>query len=335
MIVERVLRAATLLLVAGAVIAVPAAVQAGERCDYDGDGKVDLVAVRATPPSLTWFIRQSTAGFRAFTFGTSPGAGGFDMPICGDFDGDGKSDPTVLRLVVAPAPQPVTWFIQQSTTGTLRVEQFGSPFDTAYVADWNGDGRDELVMARVAQVAGPTLSQITHYNKNLANGAFSAFVFGTGDHYILGKGDVDGDGISDPMVYDTSTVPGVRYASPSTAGLLLADPWGNPMTDYRYVGNFDFDLRTDLAVMRGYAGSCCDHWIRSEATGTAIPGHGSGFTFGTVGDLPASGDYVGDGRDDIAVYRDSTRILWIHNAGDNSVTGFYWGAFGDILLFIR
>ena len=45
-----------------------------------------------------------------------------DIPVAGDFDGDGKADFAIFR------PDGANWFIQRSTQGIL-IQQFGSTGD--------------------------------------------------------------------------------------------------------------------------------------------------------------------------------------------------------------
>ncbi len=78
--------------------------------DYDGDGKCDLAVFRSS--GGTWYLQQSSQGFRAQQFGLST-----DSPAPGDYDGDGRTDLAVYRGGL--------WYIFQSSNSAVRFEQFG------------------------------------------------------------------------------------------------------------------------------------------------------------------------------------------------------------------
>ncbi|MBK7705773.1 MAG: hypothetical protein IPJ30_08315 [Acidobacteria bacterium] len=70
-------------------------------------------------------LRSENSTFYSFPFGANG-----DAPAPGDYDGDGRFDAAVFRSSSA------TWYIQQSTAGTL-IQSFGSatdvPIPNAYV----------------------------------------------------------------------------------------------------------------------------------------------------------------------------------------------------------
>jgi subtilisin-like proprotein convertase family protein len=83
-------------------------------------------------------------------------------------------------------------------------------------------------------------------------------------------------------------------------------------TDFFVPGNYDADLKTDVAVWRPGAAGSSFWFILQSTTGTVRTE-----TFGQSGDDPTVlGDYDGDGKDDVAVYRGGA------NSGDPSF--WYW-----------
>lgn len=86
----------------------------------------------------------------------------------------------------------------------------------------------------------------------------------------------------------------------SSNGLVKNQQFGLDI-DYAVPGDYDGDGKTDFAVWRGV--TITDgwwYWLRSS------DGQISGVKFGlgdTDGDLPAPGDYDGDGKTDPAIFR--------------------------------
>ena len=99
--------------------------------DFDGDGKTDPAVARNTGGGAggqeTWFI-QNSGGAPATS--TTPWGISSDRFLPEDYDGDNKTDIAVWR----PGPPFGAYFyILQSSTGTLRIDQFGQTGDNPTV----------------------------------------------------------------------------------------------------------------------------------------------------------------------------------------------------------
>jgi uncharacterized repeat protein (TIGR03803 family) len=108
--------------------------------DYDGDGTTDLAVYR--PSTGAWYVLTSGSGFTA-GFGYTWGADA-DLPVPGDYDGDGKTDLAVFR------PSTGVWFVLESHTGYTgwTTTAWGIPRDVPVPGDYDGDGKTDLAVYR-------------------------------------------------------------------------------------------------------------------------------------------------------------------------------------------
>lgn len=133
----------------GAARAVPA--------DYDGDGATDIAILQ--PETFVWHIAYSGAGFNAakaslvtkgfgdrIQFG-KPG----DIPIPADYDGDGRTDLGVYREP-SETEKSGLWkvLIRSSSKNVEKEYRFGRAGDIPISADFDCDGRSDLMMYRPA-----------------------------------------------------------------------------------------------------------------------------------------------------------------------------------------
>jgi hypothetical protein len=107
--------------------------------DFDGDGRTDFAAWRASVGA--WTIVQSSTGNAITQWWGGPG----DIPVAGDFDGDGKADYAVWSVDVATLKG--TWWVLGSTGGqVIPRPQVGVAGDIPVAGDFDGDGKTDYAV---------------------------------------------------------------------------------------------------------------------------------------------------------------------------------------------
>ena len=101
-----------------------------------------------------------------------------------------------------------TWWILNSSTGTISQYAFGIQGDVPVAADYDGDGRENVALFRP--------STGTWYRSTNAATNFDAVQFGISTDRTV-AGDYDGDGKSDPAVFRQ----GVWYVLGSSSGVQI------------------------------------------------------------------------------------------------------------------
>jgi hypothetical protein len=258
--------------------------------DYDGDGKIDLAVWR--PRTGMWIVAPSApAAPTRPTFGAGrlrPGRGQFparstgtigiatiatppalrnqqwgeatDVPVPGDYDGDGKTDFAVWR------PSTGTWWIIDSRTNTTRTQQWGQAGDIPVPRDYDGDGKTDLAVWRP--------STGTWWIIDSQTGATRSQQWGQADDIPV-PGDYIGDGRIDFAVWRPST--GTWWIMDSQTGATRSQQWGQA-GDVPVPGDYDGDGKTDFAVWRPSTGTW---WIIDGANPA-----GRAVKWGQFGDVP-------------------------------------------------
>jgi hypothetical protein len=182
--------------------------------DWDGDGRADVAVYRKgnqqNPQSVFFFRGSKDNPNRSITF--IPWGNSSDSALRGDFDGDGRQDPTIFRQSdgnwwIVPSSNPSnptilpwgiagdkavegdydgdgksdiavfrpsdqTWYILQSSTGQPRYEVFGLSADIPLPGDYDGDGKTDIAVWRNGE----------NWLKKSSDGSVTVFQFGlTGD----------------------------------------------------------------------------------------------------------------------------------------------------------
>lgn len=311
-------------IVAGAVALMPgspaSATDNGRPAfDRNGDGRSDFALLRATSETaFTWFW-ISSSGFAENVFG-DPTLN--DVPVVGDFDGDGINDASVVRR-----GSPDHWFVQLSSSpGLVADVPFGDVAlgDVPLTGDIDGDGRTDFVVFRPGSPA-------TWFARS-ATGLYGDVAFGDtiAHNDTPALGDLDGDGRTDIIIRrrgdDESTFFHIRTAR---GGYPAAIHFGK-MSDVYVPGDYNNDGIGDIAVVRQLPGSHNYRWfIRLSDTAVQL------FTFGDGdrGDVLAQNDYDGNGSTDVAVWRPgSSGRLFIQPVPSGAVAQTSFGQEGDTPL---
>ena len=277
--------------------------------DTDGESKADFSVFR--PSDNTWYILKSGGGFTAQQFGTS----NTDYMTPGDYDGDGKGDISVWRDTDGG------WYRLNSSNNTFFGVAFGITGDEPVARDYDGDGKTDIAVVRRSGGA------MTWYALK-STGGLLAVQFGLTTDFTA-PGDYDGDGKFDIAVQRPGATDNAQanfYILKSSDGGFLGVSWGFS-NDLVAPGDYDGDGKTDIAVIReGTAQNPNLVWyILKSSDGGLIAN-----VFGTTDtDLNVQNDYDGDGKTDIAIWRNTTGTYYFLRSSDGAVGGVQWGTGSD------
>jgi hypothetical protein len=163
--------------------------------DLDGDGASELIVWR--PSSGMWYWLTSSSGYnRSFPGSVAFGSGTMgDVPLLGDFDGDGRADVSVWR----PGDGTFYWLTSTTSFTGVGLKQWGAAWlgDMPMVGDFDGDGKSDLAVWRTYTGMWYWVLSSTGYSSSFAREV--QFGSGTvGDQPYLA--DVDGDAKADLVI---------------------------------------------------------------------------------------------------------------------------------------
>lgn len=201
-----------------------------------------------------------------------------DIPISGDWDGDGATEVGVFR------PSNHTFYLASHGSYPGAVISFGYPNgeDVPIVGDWTGTGKSQVGIYR------RSMGQFFLCLDNNTPYPGRTFTFGPPDSipiagYWNGRGAPADVGIFDP----------------ASATFTLRNSPVKPFvfgygSDVPIVGDWNGDGLDDVGVFRGTAST---FFLRNPSSGTAT------INYGQPGDVPVTGDWGHLGRSSIGFFR--------------------------------
>ncbi len=306
--------------------------------DFNGDGRPDLavaneddtvsVLLNTTAPQT---VLPSFGGKQTFAAGSLASS-----VAAADFNGDGRPDLAVsdsgagrVAVLLNPTAPGVT---TPSFSAQITFAAGGDPL-SARAADFNGDGRPDLVVVNLGGTVSVFLNTTPAGATVPSFAPQTTFAVGHSSTAVV-VGDFNGDGRPDLAVanFDDGTVSVLLNttpagaSAPSFAAQTTFAVGTNP--DALTVGDFNGDGKPDLAVANDAAAGTVSVLLNKTAAGASVPSFAVQKTFavGANPDSVAAGDFNGDGKLDLAVASDATAgtvsVLLNKTAAGASVPSF-------------
>jgi hypothetical protein len=252
---------------------------AQDSTDFDGNHMTDLAALyRGLSPADSLWYAPGT--FQIYFGATS------DIPVPGDYNGDGKTDAVIFR------PSTGLWYGPATGLPQIVIQQIiGQSGDVPIPGDYDGDGKTDPAFYR------PSTGL---FFAVLSGGGTKSSTFGAAGDVPVPR-DYDGDGKTDFGIYRQNvTVDHLSlWYAPLSGGGVYQIYFGAP-GDKPVAGDYDGDMKAEAVIFRNSTGL----WYGPKSSGGLFQQ-----IVGQSGDIPIPGYYDNNQTMDAAYYRPSTG-LW-------------------------
>ena len=208
-----------------------------------------------------------------------------DVPVAGDWTGDGVDELAVFRRKAASK------FRFAQTGAPAVVVSYGLPTDQPVIGDWDGNGTADLGVRR---------QRGNRFWLRNADGTEQVVKFGAKPDLPV-AGDWNGDGTTELGVWRAKRA---RFLLRNPDGTKVRVPIGD-VDDLPVTGDWNGDRITDVGVFDSATATFVLRTVGPDGVPvlSAVP-------FGVPGDLPVAGDWNGDGISDIGVWRPSEGVFY-------------------------
>ncbi len=234
-----------------------------------------------------------------------------------DFDGDGRADYAVTRNENGSK----VWYIWQTTAG-FRAMQWGIDSDKIAAGDYDGDNKTDIAVVR------PVIGTLSAGEFFVFQSSTNSFYYQISEYEVNTvaiepvQQDYDGDG---------KTEIAVLYKRADGSGRVIFRETSNSANRRVYLpdANQSFLRLGDLTG----GGTSDIIYHTSDNNRLNISNYPCCFVqntfFGTAGDQYLAADFDGDGKGEIAVFRESDGTWWWIKSSDATIQAVQWGSAGD------